>query len=178
MHTPEECAALKAIKLKAKDLMVNPQIIYPLRCLLLRYYNLEKWKEFLLLEAHLDDRKNTWIWRSHEINVVSVLKELGIEEANEKDLLQKICGILDVNSFEVRSPEFREVAANPNEFLRGVYLQAALMTHDCVGNTHLAVDDEFKLYIHASRGIKKGEMILFNYVNALVVRENCAYFIL
>lgn len=123
----------------------------------------------MLLEPHLEERKNTWIWRSHEINVVRVLKELDVKEACEKDLIQKICGILDVNSFEVRPPEFTEVSVNPDEFLRGVYLEAALMTHDCIGNTHLAVDDTFKLCVHASRDIKKGETIFFNYSNALMV---------
>lgn len=171
LHTSKECSALKNIQLQAKDLVVNAQIALPLRCLLLKSYDPEKWKEFLLLEAHLEERKNTWIWRSHEINVVRILKDLGIEEAGETDLVQTICGILDVNSFEIRSPEFTEVPTNANEFLRGVYLEAALMTHDCTGNTHLGVDDEFKLSVHASRDIKKGEAIFFNYSNGLMVRK-------
>lgn len=172
LHTPEECSAFEGTQLKARDLVVNSQVILPLRCLLLKSYDPEKWKELLLLEPHLKERKNSWIWRSHEINVVRVLKELGVKEAHEKDLVQKICGILDVNSFEVRPPEFTEVSVNPDEFLRGVYLEAALMTHDCVGNTHLAVDDAFKLSVHASRNIKKGDTIFFNYSNALMV-TNC-----
>lgn len=99
---------------------------------------------------------------------MQVLKQLEIEET---DLVQTICGILDVNSFEVRPPEFTEISANTEEFLRGVYLEAALMTHDCVGNTHLAVDDAFQLSVHACRDIKKGETIFFNYSNALMVKK-------
>lgn len=149
--------------------MANPQIILPLRCILLQQYKPEKWCEFSKLEAHLAERKNTWIWRSHEINVQRVLTELGLEEA--ADLVQKVCGILDVNSFEVRPPEIVQISANPDEFLRGVYLEAALMTHDCVGNTHLAVDDGFTLVVHAARDIVEGETIFFNYSNALLVSE-------
>lgn len=127
---------------------------------------MKKWQEFSLLEPHLEDRKDTWIWKSHEISVERVLRDLGVQGA---DMVQKVCGIIDVNSFEVRPPEITEVAASPDESLRGVYLEAALMTHDCVGNTHLAVDDAYKLCVHASRDIKKDETIFFNYSNALLV---------
>lgn len=170
LHTPEECSNFKKTKLAALDLVANPQIILPLRCILLQHYNPEKWKEFSKLEAHLEERKNTWIWRSHETNVQRVFHEFeGL--AKVADLVQKVCGILDVNSFEVRPPEIAQISANPDEFLRGVYLEAALMTHDCVGNTHLAIDDGFKLVVHAARDVGEGETIFFNYSNALLVRD-------
>lgn len=44
------------------------------------------------------------------------------EEDFRNDLVQKICGILDVNTFEVRPPEERKlVIKNPElECLRGI----------------------------------------------------------
>ena len=81
--------------------------------------------------------------------------------------MQKICGILDVNSFEVRGPVCK---SGESERLRGVYLRAALMAHDCLANTHLAVDDAFQMTIHASVPVPRGQPIYFNYTSAMQVR--------
>lgn len=43
------------------------------------------------------------------------------------------------------------------------------MAHDCLGNTHLSVDDDFILTIHASVDIPKNSTIFFNYSNVLQV---------
>lgn len=144
----------------------------PLRCFLVRKYNPQKWDEFIQLEPHLDKRRNTWIWNMHKVGVQKVLETAGyLNQLDiDEEIVQKICGILDVNSFEVRPVESQN-GLNASECLRGVYLQAALMAHDCIGNTHLAVDDNFTLVIHASRTISKGETIFFNYSNALLVSE-------
>lgn len=70
-----------------------------------------------------------------------------------------------MNTFEVRPLG----VVNENDCMRGLYLQAALMAHDCVGNTLLAVDEEYILTVHSTRFIKKGEPIYFNYTNSLMV---------
>jgi hypothetical protein len=98
---------------------------------------------------------------------VQVLRDHGLLAPTEDgDLVQRICGILDVNSFEVRGPPSKSGEA---ERLRGVYLTAALMAHDCVANTHLAVDDDFQMIIHASIRIPRGHPIYFNYTSAMQV---------
>lgn len=149
----------------------------PLRCILLRKYNPEKWGEFMQLEPHLDKRRGTWIWNMHKATVQRVLEEANCLSQFDvaEEVIQKTCGILDVNSFEVRAVESQN-NFSVSECLRGVYLQAALMAHDCVGNTHLAVDDDFTLLVHASRTICKGETIFFNYSNAILVSILCIYF--
>lgn len=84
--------------------------------------------------------------------------------------MENICGVLDVNSFELRGPcPALMTEPAPGERLRGVYLEAALLAHDCVGNTHLSVDDNFVMTIHASVPIAAGEPILFNYASSLEV---------
>jgi hypothetical protein len=98
---------------------------------------------------------------------VQVLRDHGLLTPSEDaDLVQRICGILDVNSFEVRGPPSK---SGESERLRGVYLRAALMAHDCVANTHLAVDDDFQMIIHASVPIPRGHPIYFNYTSAMQV---------
>lgn len=81
-----------------------------------------------------------------------------------KEILQRIYGIIDVNSFELRSDDFEPVP------LRGLFIEAALMAHDCVGNTHITIDNSFKMTVFASIPIKKGQAILYNYTSPLWVR--------
>lgn len=85
-------------------------------------------------------------------------------ESPSTELMQKLCGILDVNAFELRSP-----SALDGLLLRGLYIEASLMAHDCRGNTHLSVDDNFQSTIYASVTIKEDEPILFNYTSSLLV---------
>lgn len=56
----------------------------------------------------------------------------------------------------------------------GLYINAALMSHDCVGNTFLSVDDEFNLTVKASIDIPENSPIYFNYANALSVSIHAA----
>lgn len=122
------------------------------------------------LESHNEVRRNTAIWRNHKINIEDVIHSYGITSPEDlkNEIIQKICGILDVNTFELRAPGFGPGSVpHPSECVRGLYLQAALMAHDCLGNTHLAVDDHYNLIIHSCIPIPKGSPIYFNYTNAL-----------
>lgn len=123
------------------------------------------------MESHLEDRRNSHIWRSHKIFVEQILEKLNFltKKDLEEELVQKVCGILDVNSFELRQPQNNGYFMSPADCLRGLYLQAALMAHDCIPNTHLAVDDDFNMTIHASCRIEEGETIYYNYANGLQV---------
>lgn len=72
--------------------------------------------EMLRLESHCSLRQHTMIWNTHEINVVQPLRDIAdiftkFSEQNipwqiDDKFIQKICGIFDVNSFEVRTPNF------------------------------------------------------------------------
>lgn len=88
------------------------------------------------------------------------------DEEVKDEIIEKICGILDVNTFEVRPAGTIEA----NECMRGIYLKAALMSHDCIGNTFLSVDEDYLLTIHAASFIREGEPIYYNYANSLMVR--------
>ncbi|XP_063973516.1 SET domain-containing protein SmydA-8-like [Diachasmimorpha longicaudata] len=163
LHTHLECGAFKKCgHLKDLDWTEFRHIIFPLRLWLLREANEESWEEIMKLEAHLKERKDTQVWHDRQETVINVLKRVGLVD-NSDDLLQRICGIIDVNSFELRSP-----GALDNSLLRGLYPKAALMAHDCRGNTYLTVDDDFNLTVYASVSIEKGGAILFNYTSSLM----------
>ncbi|KAK9752787.1 SET domain [Popillia japonica] len=173
-HPDSECTALKATGIKAVQLINSPQVIMPLRSLLMRNYNEDLWNQFLSMEAHLNTRKDTLIWNSHREYIEQPLRDLNLltDQDLEQNVIQKICGVLDVNSFEVRAPDEQvsssiNLTSHPQECLRAVYVQASLMTHDCTGNTLLSVDDDFVMTVHASKPIPAGEIVFFNYGNCL-----------
>lgn len=179
-HSESECDSY--LRFSDKDpskilsLTDNLQIVMPLRCLLLRPETEEKskedekWESLMKLESHVKESQESAIWRHHKEKVVDLLDSVGmLKSEDDHSLVQKICGILDVNSFELRGPNPAVMthAARQGERLRGVYLEAALMSHDCIGNTHLSVDDDYVMTIHASVPIKAGDPILFNYASTL-----------
>lgn len=90
-----------------------------------------------------------------------------VDESTTNEELQWLCGVLDVNTFELRSPGGLQSEDAP--LLRGLFLEAAMMAHACRGNTHLTVDDDFRMAVYASVPIKKGDPIFFNYTSSLLV---------
>ncbi|XP_076654988.1 uncharacterized protein LOC143360216 isoform X3 [Halictus rubicundus] len=68
-----------------------------------------------------------------------------------------------VNVFELRSP-----GGVDGLFLRGLYMVASIMAHDCRGNTHLTVDHNFQLTVYASLPIQQGETVFFNYTSSFL----------
>lgn len=53
--------------------------------------------------------------------------------------------------------------------MRGLYTQAALLAHDCIGNTLITVDNDKLLKVYACTDIKAGEIIYNNYTASLYV---------
>lgn len=56
--------------------------------------------------------------------------------------------------------------------VRGLYIQAALLAHDCIGNTFITVDNNKQLKVYASIDIQAGEIIYNNYTASLYVSCN------
>lgn len=90
-----------------------------------------------------------------------------LDDVQDENLVQKICAAIDVNSFEVRGPLIPAIGCS--EILRGVYLKAALLAHDCLANTHISINDNHLLVCHASVDIMKGDIIYYNYTDPLKV---------
>lgn len=122
-HSEDECLTLRTQKIKGQILAENPSVIFPLRCLLLGIYKPAVYEEIISMESHLEKRRNTPIWRRHKISVEDILKDTNLisQRDLEGEVVQKICGILDVNSIEVKSVRFpfcavlvRWVCLSPN----------------------------------------------------------------
>lgn len=58
------------------------------------------------MESHCVQRRGTSIWTLHEKCVIKPLTAAKMIREEDADLIQRYCGILDVNTFEVRTESF------------------------------------------------------------------------
>jgi hypothetical protein len=72
--------------------------------------------------------------------------------------IHTVCGILEVNAFEV-GPQGRSV--------RALYPSAYLMAHDCTPNTSHSDDSQRRLTVRAVCKINKGEAVTLSYAYTL-----------
>ena len=158
--------------LNIEMLKVYPETYGFIKFLLLRE-NPETQQHFTVVlqaESHLEQRRNSKIWQYHDKCVIQPIINSGLltgfTNANEihEDFLQNLCSLIDVNSFEIRAPD--------TGFMKAVYVQAALLSHDCMANTCLAIDDKYCMKIYANRAIKMNETVTNCYTNILLVSHN------
>lgn len=120
-HLEYECKFLNKLSVPKTFLIDNFDVVTPLRFLmLLTKIQTEKNNhnenydshDILNMESHCDKRRDTSIWNRHSTSVVEPLKNVidVLSQSNsnifDEDFIQKICGILDVNTFEVRTKNF------------------------------------------------------------------------
>ncbi|XP_021915555.1 protein msta-like isoform X2 [Zootermopsis nevadensis] len=163
-HSGAECQLYERVRpklLAADSNALTPLylVVVPLRCLLLQQHDPDKWHSLLTMEAHNDIRqKLPVIWRNNQENVVDrIRKEWGMTQY-EEDLIHTICGILEVNAFEV---------GQEGVSIRALYPCAFYMAHDCVPNTGHTDDKNFQLRVRATTKINKGSSIYLSYAYTL-----------
>nr|XP_049702787.1 SET domain-containing protein SmydA-8 isoform X1 [Helicoverpa armigera]XP_049702791.1 SET domain-containing protein SmydA-8 isoform X1 [Helicoverpa armigera]XP_049702794.1 SET domain-containing protein SmydA-8 isoform X1 [Helicoverpa armigera] len=127
-HSTYECETLKGIPpdySKLEDLKDSYQALMPLRCLLLKTADPAKWAALSAMEAHNELRRARGdIWPINEKNVVQRFKKWKLQYEDQE--IHTVCGILEVNAFEVGGS-----GANA----RALYDRAYLLAHDCTPST-------------------------------------------
>lgn len=139
----------------------------PLKCLML-LENPERSSvasEILKLPSFSEERRDSDIWKEHENNVVDPLMKSGLipllkTVKVDPELIQKVCGIIDANSFEIRNP-----SGDP---IKGIYSFANNLTHNCTPNTMMAVGFDWKMKIISTVPIESGSSVQSSYVSPLV----------
>lgn len=133
-HSVWECQSFKKHNLASfltncdeKDIRFIFESILSVRCLLLKQINPEKWRQLSEMESHNKIRRNIpTLWnRNQELIVNRLRNQWGYKEFSE-DEIHTVCGILEVNSFEVGSSGRRA---------RALFPEAYLICHDCQPNT-------------------------------------------
>ncbi|XP_030757180.1 SET domain-containing protein SmydA-8-like isoform X2 [Sitophilus oryzae] len=166
-HTQIECTILQECKSAAflnyddlQDVRANFQVIVPLRCLILKTTDPSSYDILMDMESHNDIRRNIPdLWDLNQTRVVDrIIKDWGLTEFTEEEI-HTICGILEVNAFEIGQQGVN---------IRGLYPTSFLLSHDCVPNTnHTDHEDTYQLTIRASTDILEGQPITLSYAYTL-----------
>ncbi|KAK4012902.1 hypothetical protein OUZ56_025152 [Daphnia magna] len=182
----KECCYLKKIIPEIENRQKNGKIqripvqlsmlMLPLRLLLLRREQPNKWQLLMDLESHMEARKKTSIWGFNQRNITPFLEKMLIEEMPDinDDLVQQICGAIDVNSFEIRIEQTdrrhdhqEQPLSNSNEVLRGTFYVASLMAHSCIANAQISMSNDSQMTVKATVPIQEGEGIFVSYTDPL-----------
>ncbi|XP_013199554.2 SET domain-containing protein SmydA-8 [Amyelois transitella] len=162
-HSTYECDTLKTITpeyANLEDLKDSYQALMPLRCLLLKKADPEKWRAMSAMEAHNELRRARGdIWPMNEKHVVQRMRKWGLEYDSEE--IHTICGILEVNAFEVGGS-----GANA----RALYDVAYFLAHDCTPSTTHTDAERLPgrpLTIRAAVDHKAGDLISLCYAYTL-----------
>lgn len=136
--------------------------IAPLRIVLDNQQNAEKNRLWHSLEDHCQHRQLAGIWHVDQQTVVDPIRiQWQLGDFVDEDELQRACGILEVNAFEVCDEE-EAISA------RAVYSDACLMAHDCVPNTACSVNPTtHRMTVRAAVDIQDGQMITTSYTFTL-----------
>ncbi|RXG60318.1 Protein msta, isoform A [Armadillidium vulgare] len=145
----------KKANIKVVD-KVNPiyQCITPLRCLWMKEKAKQKWEILMAMEDHLTERKKCE--RYHEVKnfIVNIILNYFNLKSFDEEEIQKICGILETNGFEV-----------PEQNLVALYGFGYLLEHSCVPNTTRTLNSSLHLVVRAAVDIKAGHHISTSYIN-------------
>lgn len=126
------------------------------------------------MQSHIESRKNTEIWDTIETKIVKPIIDSKMFDNITKikvdsNLIQNLCGIFDVNSFEVRGPNELKGMATQGPNLSGIYWHAAIPAHSCIANAMITIDAQYNLKLFASNDIQEGSNIYINYASVLLV---------
>ncbi|XP_045624740.2 SET domain-containing protein SmydA-8 isoform X1 [Procambarus clarkii] len=161
-HASQECNLIRRMGFKhsshreshIKELNI---ILGPLRALLLIQESPPAKELFFALQSHEEKRKKMQIGSVVMEHIVKVLHtRLGLEV--ESELVHRVCGVLDTNSFDV--------PLDNDQRGRAIFIVSSMMNHSCVPNVQRWYFNG-DLIVRASVDIAKGAPILINYTQCL-----------
>ncbi|XP_060804870.1 SET domain-containing protein SmydA-8 [Amyelois transitella] len=141
----------------------TPQLdcITPLRMLLAKEKDPDRWhRDLEPMETHTEARKEKPAWAADQVNIADFLVDhCKLGSKYDKDLVQRVCGILEVNSVEIPSRGGFSV--------RAIYPRLAIAAHSCVPNIVHTIFQEDMVKVRATVPIKSGSALLLCYTHAL-----------
>ncbi|XP_063709852.1 SET domain-containing protein SmydA-8-like [Culicoides brevitarsis] len=162
-HSTYECDELRKHRVSdflqdcsEQDASHMYEAILALRCLLLKNYKPELWEKLNEMESHNELRRGIpALWsRNQKIIVDRIRKDWKFEEFTEEEV-HTVCGILEVNSFEVGTVGCRA---------RALFPEAFYISHECSPNTtHTDHPRNHAISLRMTKDIREGEMISLSY---------------
>ncbi|XP_053669848.1 SET domain-containing protein SmydA-8 [Anopheles nili] len=166
-HQQLECIPLRD---KAVDKLLQnasaPQVklmyeaILSLRCMLLKTVDPERYNRLLDMDPLNAVRQQIpKLWNRNQNEIVRRIRdEWGFQEYSEQEL-HTICGIIEVNAFEVGQEPVKA---------RALFPEAYLLMHDCTPNTGHTDDlRTHRLTVRALQDVKAGETLTLTYAYIL-----------
>lgn len=132
------------------------EAIFALRCMLLKQSNPNRYAQLLEMEPLNELRQqNTTLWKRNQESIVQRIRdEWKFEEFSEQEI-HTVCGIIEVNCFQI-GPE--EVHA------RALYPEAFYIMHDCTPNTtHTDDPRSHVLTVRPTINLKEGDPLTLTY---------------
>lgn len=115
------------------------------------------WRSIEKLQSHEDSRGEGTNAYEETMNIYQHIKRFLSDDLSSKDIVHKICGLIDVNALETLPPEG----------CIAIYETACLLEHSCLANTrhNFKIDDKGRprIMVKAVCSIKK-------YVNVYILR--------
>ncbi|XP_053685897.1 SET domain-containing protein SmydA-8 [Sabethes cyaneus] len=162
-HKRLECKPLKehnVAKLQetctSQQLKLMYEAIFALRCLLLKQADPERYAQLLEMDPLNSVRQGiTSLWkRNQEVIVRRIRDEWNFLEFTEEEI-HTICGIIEVNSFQIGQSDVHA---------RALYPEAFYIMHDCTPNTTHTDDPETGvLSIRLTKSLKVNDPITLSY---------------
>lgn len=114
------------------------------------------------MEAHNKARCLQKQWNTDNVNIVEYLRKRLKLDRFTVEFIQTICGILEINTHEVRTGSGGYAA-------RGLYPRVSLLNHSCVANTiHSITTDDYKIHLRTRVKVPKGGELFANYTASLL----------
>lgn len=137
------------------------EAILPLRCLLLKAHDPQRWLLLSQMEAHTEIRKNIkTLWSRNQTMLVDRIRsEWQMKDLFSEEEIHQVLGYIEVNCFEVGQNGAKARALYPNAFL---------LAHDCRSNTsHSDEPKSHRMHITATVAIEQGQAITLSYAYLL-----------
>ncbi|XP_046607195.1 SET domain-containing protein SmydA-8-like [Neodiprion virginianus] len=142
----------------------SPQLdcVSPLRLLIASEKDPIRWMtEVKDMEAHNLKRSQQLEWKRSQVNIVEYLRSRCKLDRFSEDELHTACGILEINSHEVRSPSGYSAKA--------LYPITAMMNHSCVSNTtHSISPDNYRICVRTTTKVQRGSELYGSYTHSLL----------
>ncbi|EDW66288.2 SET domain-containing protein SmydA-8 isoform X2 [Drosophila virilis] len=169
-HTEEECEIYGQRRGLAAELLTTHatpdqvrdlyELVLIVRIALLRHLTPDLYAQIRRMESHTAARReNATLWQHYEQKVVRRLRDDWQLQQLEAAELHEICGILDVNCFEIGQHGAKA---------RTLYPSAFLLAHDCSPNTAHTDDPlSYAILLRTSRAVREQETLTLSYAYTL-----------
>ncbi|CAD1474990.1 unnamed protein product, partial [Heterotrigona itama] len=151
-----ECSSL----IKAR-IIPRCDVLLVIRMLILWRIKSKYWRSIEKLQSHQDSRGQGTSAYEETINIYRHVKRFLPDDLSSKDIVHKICGLIDVNALETLPPEG----------CIAIYETACLLEHSCLANTrhNFKIDDKGRprIIVKAVCSIRKGDHLSTMYTHAL-----------